>query len=165
MSSTSGILPDDTSLEKESPLLHSISKETPFSVPDNYFESLPSELVEKCQENVEPKNWGEGFLAGLLAYKWKLLGGIGCLALLCFFMLQINTRPVSYEAMAKNIPDSLIVEHLDKNIADISVTTLEDLQEPENNNGTASDSTNTDQEIVTYLMNTNVNVSDIVNEP
>jgi hypothetical protein len=165
MSNISDILSDDGSIEKETPLLHSISKENSFSVPENYFESLPSEIIEKCRERIEPKNWGQGLLTNLLAYKWRILTVASCVAIICFFALNINTRPVSYEALAKNIPDSLIVEHLDKNIADINVTTLEDLQEPESNSKSVTDSANTDQDIVTYLMNNNVNVSDIVNEP
>ncbi len=165
MSKISDILPNDSSIEKESPLIHSISRENPFLTPKDYFETLPSEIIEKCRERVEPKNWGEGVLTTLLAYKWRLLAFTGCLALICLFALNINTRTISYETMAKNIPDSLIVEHLDNTIADINVTTLEDLQEPESNSKSLTDSTNTDQDIVTYLMNTNVNVSDIVNEP
>lgn len=169
MSKTSDILPDDESLEKDSPLLHAIPKENPFSVPSNYFDGLPSEIIEKCREKVEPKAWGKGLLTNLLGYKWKLLAATGCVAVICFISIRtINNRPVSYEAMAQNIPDSLIVEHLDKNITDINMAALEDIQEPENSlpsAKSASDSANTDQDIIAYLMNHNISVSDIENEP
>jgi len=168
MSKISDILPDDESIKKESPLLHSIPKRNPFSVPENYFDSLPSYIIEKCRGKTEPANWGEGLFTILLANKWKIITSTGCAAIICFYAMHINNRPVSYEALAQNIPDSLIVEHLDKNIADINVTTLEDLQEPENKSSSVksvSDSADKDQDIVAYLMNNNVNVSDIVNEP
>jgi hypothetical protein len=168
MSKNSNILTDDEAIEKESPLLHSIPKENPFSVPANYFDNLPSEIVGKCREKVEPKKWGEGLLTTLLGYKWKLLTATGSIAIICFLIIRMNNRPVSYETLAKNIPDSLIVEHLDRNIADINITTLEDFQEPENSTSavkSTSDSANADQDIIAYLMNNNVSVSDIENEP
>jgi hypothetical protein len=168
MSKISDILPDEESLAKENPLLHSISKENPFSVPANYFDSLPSEIIEKCRERVEPKTWGKGILTNILGYKWRLLTTMSCVAIICYFSMHINNRPVSYEAIAKNIPDSLIVEHFDKNIADINISTLEDFQETENNSTpvkSVSDSTNTDQDIIAYLINHNISVSDLENEP
>lgn len=158
---------DDESLERESPLLHSITKENPFSVPESYFARLPSEIIEKCRTNPEPKKWGEGIVTALLGYKWRLLTVTGCVAIICFFAIRINDRPMSYEAMINNIPDSLIVEHLNKNIAYISEANLEELQEPENNASptkTVSDSANSDQEIVAYLMENNVSVAEIENE-
>jgi hypothetical protein len=169
MSKISDILQDDESLEKENPLLHSISKENPFSVPVNYFDSLPSEIIEKCREKVEPKTWGNGILTNILGYKWRLLTTMGCLAVICYLSIQLNNRPVSYEAIAKNIPDSLIVEHFDKNITDINVSILEDFQEPESISSPVKSSSdtnnNTDQAIIAYLINHNISVSDIENEP
>lgn len=165
---------DDESLKKESPLLHSISKENPFSVPENYFDNLPSKIMERSRENVEPRRWGEGILTTILAYKWRLLTITGCMAAICFFTFRSMNSATSYEAMAKNIPDSLIVANLDKNIYSISVSSLEELsegnylgEEPENNSASAkviSDSAKTDQEIIAYLIDHNVSVSDIENE-
>jgi hypothetical protein len=175
MSNKQDIFTDNDSLEKEAPLLHSISKENPFTVPENYFEGLPSEIIQKCRTESQPKTWGEGILATLLSYKWRLLAVTGCVAVVCFFVIRLNNRPVSYEAMAQNIPDSLIIQHLDNNIAYISESTLEDIsegiplgQEPENgvtSVKSASDSTSGDQDIIAYLMDNNISVSDIVNEP
>ncbi len=167
MSNKQDIFTDDESLEKDSPLLHSISKENPFTVPENYFESLPSEIIEKCQEagnGLKPfaAKW-QGILTTLLVYKWKLLTVTGCVALLCFLAIRLNNRPMSYEAMAQNIPDSLIVEHLDNNIAAINESTLEDFQDAENIKS-ESDSTNSDQDIITYLVDNNISVTDISNE-
>src|ERR1035441_2061403 len=110
---------DEESLKKESPLLNSISKENPFSVPENYFDNLPSEIIDKCRTEAEPKKWGEGILNTLLVYKWKLLAFTGCLAIICFFAFRFNNRPVSYEAIAKTIPDSVIVAHLNDNISSL----------------------------------------------
>jgi hypothetical protein len=162
------ILPDDEALEKENPLLHSISKENPFSVPENYFDGLPSEIVGKCGDNAEPKHWGEGIWTKILSYKWRFSTIMGCIVLICIFTFQMNNHSASYEAMAQNIPDSLIVEHLNNNLADVSVSNLEDLQEQENSSSpvkSASDSASADQDIIAYLINSNVSVSDIVNEP
>jgi hypothetical protein len=175
MSHKTDIIEDDESMKNEAPLLHSISKENPFSVPENYFDSLPSEIIEKCRAEEEPKKWGEGIFTTILGYKWKILTVAGCVAVICFFVISGNNRPVSYEAMAKTIPDSLIVEHLDKNIAFISESSLEELsegipfgQETENNtsvNSKSDSATSTDQAIITYLVDNNISVSDIENEP
>ncbi len=167
MSNKQDIFTDDEPLEKEAPLLHSISKENPFSVPENYFDSLPSEIIEKCREaenvlNTSPTKW-QGILTYLLSYKWRLLSVTGCLAVICFFAIRLNNRPVSYEAMAQNIPDSLIVEHLDNNIASINESTLEDMEASENLKS-ESDSAGTDQDIITYLVDNNVSVTEISNE-
>ncbi len=91
---------------------------------------------------------------------------MSCLVLFIFVMYN-NSNNSSYEALAKNIPDSLIVANLNNNINDISISSLEDMQVADNTNSSAknpSDSTNTDQDIIAYLMNNNVSVSDIVNE-
>lgn len=169
------ILPDSEIFEKEAPLLHSISKENPFSVPGKYFDMLPSQIIERCRtESKERKTSGivENLRLFVLGYKWRLLTITGCVAILCFFTIHINNKPISYQAMAQNIPDSLIVAHLDKNVTDINLTALEDISaEAQTTNvpstaKTASDSTaNTDQDIIAYLINTNVTVSDIENEP
>jgi len=178
MKKISDILADDESLEKEAPLLHSISKENPFSVPENYFDSLPSQIIERCREK-EVNQHGSLFIENLrlfiLGYKWRMLTVTGCVAVACLFALHLNNRPVSYEALAQNIPDSLIVQHLDKNITDINLSILEDMsaetsygQDKRTTSSSArsiSDSTNTDQDIIAYLMNNNVTVSDIENEP
>jgi hypothetical protein len=167
MSNRQDIFEDEEALKRESPLLHSISKENPFSVPEGYFEGLPSEIIEKCRTDVEPKKWGEGILTTILGYKWKLLTGLGCLAVLCFFVFRNNDHPLSYEVMTKSIPDSLIVANLDKNIYSLSESSLEDAQEPENNTTSVkseSDSTLADQQIIAYLIDNNVSVNEIENE-
>lgn len=169
------ILSDNEVFEKDAPLLHSISKENPFTVPEGYFDMLPSQIVERCRtENKEGKTSviGENLKLFVLGYKWRLLTVTGCVAIICFFAIHMNNRPVSYEAMAQNIPDSLIVAHLDKNVTDISLSSLEDISAETQENNTsatakaATDSTaNNDQDIIAYLMNNNVTVSDIENEP
>jgi hypothetical protein len=171
MSKISDIIPDDDSLERESPLLHSISKENPFSVPGSYFDSLPSQIMEKCrrENHNDQSSVANNFLYFILGYKWRLLALTGCLTLFCFFAVWTNNLPVSYETIAQTIPDSLIVQNLDKNIAYISESTLEDLSEDSPNTSSSvkslSDSTNTDQNIIAYLIDNNVSVSDIENEP
>src|ERR1700677_3187652 len=127
MTKISDILPDDESLEKENLLLHSIPKENPFSVPQNYFDALPSQIVDKCRQNTEPKKWGEGIVTNILGYKWRILSIMGCMVLFVFVM-RMNNNNTSYEALAKNIPDSLIVANLNNNINDISISSLEDMQ-------------------------------------
>jgi|SRR6185312_14149167 len=168
------ILSDNEVFEKDAPLLHSISKENPFTVPENYFDILPSQIVERCRtENKERKTSviGENLRLFVLGFKWRVLTITGCVAFICFFAIRMSNRPQSYQAMAQNIPDSLIVAHLDKNVTDISISALEDISaETQENNTrasakTASDSTGTDQDIIAYLMNNNVTVSDIENEP
>jgi len=172
------ILTDDGLPEKDAPLLHSISKEIPFSVPENYFDSLPSYIIERCNEKEVTSQWSvfkENLRLFLMGYKWRLLSLTACVTLICLFTLHINNQPVPYEALVQNIPDSLIVAHFDKNITDINLSTLEDISEDTpwgqtwENTGTSSksvsDSTNADQDIIAYLINHNVTVSDIENQP
>ncbi len=170
MSKKQDIFQDEERLKKESPLLHSIAKENPFSVPENYFESLPSEIIEKCRTEAEPKKWGNGILTTVVGYKWSILSVTGCLILVCFFILRNNSSPQSYEAIIQTIPDSLIVEQLDKNINSISITNLEEVTETQDQESSSanvkstSDSTNSDQQIIAYLIDNNVSVSEIENE-
>jgi hypothetical protein len=172
------IVTDDELLEKSAPLLHSISKENPFSVPKNYFDSLPSQIIERCHEKEVISQWSmlkENLRLFLMGYKWRLLSITTCVALICFFTLHIDTRAVSYQALAQNIPDSLIVAHFDKNITEVTISALEDITEDSSfaqvernivsSTKNITDSTGTDQDIIAYLINHNVTVSDIENQP
>lgn len=168
--------PDDGTMEKMAPLLHSVSKENPFPVPENYFDELPSQIMNRCREEaVKSKRPSvlEKLRIYILGYKWRFLLATCCLAIICFMIMPRNSRPIPYETLANTIPDSLIVAHFDKNITDVNLYALEDIS-AENSAGqeegnaspsakNASDSANTDQAIIAYLMNTNISISEIEN--
>lgn len=161
---------EDDSLEKEFPLLHSIAKDNPFTVPEGYFESLPSIVIQRCRAETQPKGLFYSLKESIYRFRGAVLASISAMAsitLICFLVVHSNTTPVSYEAMIQTVPDSLIVANLDKNISDINVNTLEDLQTDDNtsDNITQSDtSSSKNQQIITYLLDQGINELDIEND-
>ena len=90
----------------------------------------------------------------------------------CVIAVTLITRqssPVSYETLTQNVSDSAIYQNLESNIDYVDVNTLEDAVQNDNNavievparTVTVSDSIHNQQDIVNYLMNHNVDASDI----
>lgn len=156
---------NDIDLKKEGPLLAGIPKRNPFTVPEGYFDSLPSSIMEKCREtNAKPVFSSKIFW--LFRPQWMIA------IFVCVIAVTLITRqsaPVSYETLTQNVSDSAIYQNLESNIDYVDVNTLEDAVQNDNNavievparTITVSDSTHNQQDIVNYLMNHNVDASDI----
>ena len=157
----------DDNLEKEAPMLHSIGKHNPFTVPDGYFDALPAQIMDKVRRDAETRPaFGIHKLFWLFRPQWMVATFMVVVAI-CFFFRNGKTNAVSYEAIAANIPDSVIVQSLQNNIDHVDVASLE---EANKNAGVttmlpqqlAQDTTN--EQITNYLINNGIDASDIENE-
>ena len=161
MRNNSDIFNEDD-LEKEPPLLASIPKRNPYTVPEGYFDELPSVIIENCrQSTVIPEKIKKVFW--LFKPQWLLALFVGLVGII-FFMR--HETPVTYETMVSKVSDSAIYQNLQANIDYVDVNTLEEEVQTENIStlNTPSDSTNNRQEMVNYLMNHNIDASEIEDE-
>ncbi len=156
----------DDNLDKEAPLLHGIPKENPFQVPDGYFDALPSKIMEACRQS------SKGVIAHttdkifwLFRPQW-MLTAFAIIVGLCLFLRGGNNTFGNYESIAANIPDSVLVQSVQNNIEYVDVTSLEEMTAQTQTGPVLQpqiqDTTN--KEIINYLMNNNVDASDIENE-
>ncbi len=154
---------NDESLEKEAPILASIPKRNPYTVPEGYFDSLPSAIMEKCRESKPIP--ATGFKIFWLFRPQWMIATMVCVIGITFF-LRHNPVPASLETLTAQVSDSTIYQNLQNNIDYVDVNTLEDALQTESVSAIPerSDSANNQQDIVNYLMNHNVNASDIENE-
>jgi hypothetical protein len=156
---------DDLNLEKDAPLLHSIGKNNPFKVPDGYFDALPAQVLAAAKGKA--KHTTEAVadkIFWLFRPQWMLASFI----LICglgLFLRKGNNTPLNYEAIAANLPDSVIMQHLQSNIDYVDVSTLEEMAQAQGGlnaaQPAAQDSTN--GQIINYLINNNVDAADIEN--
>jgi hypothetical protein len=154
---------NEESLEKEAPLLASIPKRNPYTVPEGYFDELPSAIMEKCrQSTAAPERANKIFW--LFRPQWMMAVFVGVVGLA--FLLRHDT-PQTYEALASKISDSAIYQNLQNNIDYVDVNSLEEAVQNDNTftpPPVQSDSTGNQEDIVKYLMNHNVDASDIEDE-
>jgi hypothetical protein len=154
----------DGNLEKEAPLLHGIPKSNPFIVPDGYFDALPAQIMEACREgNTSTISNAADKIFWLFRPQWMLTAFIAITGL-CLFLRSGNNIPANYEAIVTNIPDSVIMQHLQNNIDYVDVSSLEEMSQNPTIMGQQPVQDSTSKEIINYLMNNNVDASDIENE-
>lgn len=156
---------NESDINTETPLLSSIPKRNPFSVPDGYFDTLPSSLLEKCRQ-AKPKPEFSTKTFWLLKPQWMLAVFAVAAGLTVFIRSERNTANAfpPYQTLASALPDSALYSALQNNIEYVDVNSLEDALPGENlaHASLRSDSASVNrQEIVNYLINHNVNVSDI----
>lgn len=155
---------EDINLEKEAPLLNSISKESTFTVPAGYFDELPALIMEKIRTSSKRV---PAFVTDKIFWLFRphwivatciIIAGIA-------FCLRTGNNIVNYETIAANLPDSVIIQHLQNNIDYVDINSLEEMA-----NGISvgtlpqqvQDTTN--EQITNYLLNNGVDASDIENE-
>jgi hypothetical protein len=159
----------EDNLEKEAPLLSSIPKRNAFSVPDSYFDALPSQIMAKCRENEKRSSsvvYDKVFW--LFKPQWMLAMFIG-IAGICLILRKGGTTLESYETIAAAIPDSVFMAQIQNNIDYVDVSTLEDMAQKQYEMGrnvrvssSAEDTAN--GKIINYLINNNIDASDVENE-
>lgn len=153
---------DDINIEKEAPILASIPKRNPYSVPEGYFDTLPHSIIEKCRESAAPV---KSNIFWLFKPQWMIASLV--LIVGFTFYLRSNPGPASLETLTAQVSDSAIYQNLQNNIDLVDVSSLEEVL-PNDNFSTiepaTADSTNNQQDIENYLMNHNVDASDIENE-
>lgn len=154
----------DDNLETEAPLLHRIPKSNPFIVPDGYFDALPAQIMEACRKgSTSAISNAADKIFWLFRPQWMLTAFIA-IAGLCLFLRSGNNMPANYETIVTNIPDSLIMQHLQNNIDYVDVSSLEEMSQNPAIMGQLPAQDSTSKEIINYLMNNNVDASDIENE-
>ncbi|HWY97937.1 MAG TPA: hypothetical protein VNY36_02520 [Bacteroidia bacterium] len=152
---------DEENLGKEVPLLSSIPKRNPFTVPEGYFDALPSAIMDKCRETKTIPEKSKLFW--LFRPQW-ITAILICAIAITFYMR--HDTPATLETLTAQVSDSTIYQHLQNNIDYVDVNSLEDALQNENVTTVPArtDSTNNQQDIVKYLMDHNVDASDIENE-
>ena len=156
----------DDNLEQEAPLLNSIPKRNPFTVPDGYFDALPAQIMENCRKGNAKQ--GTSFVYDkvfwLFRPQWMLAVFIAVISVSVFLRHSSNTVE-SYEAIAAALPDSVILQNLQNNIDYVDVSSLEEMAQKQGvvgNLQAAPDTTN--GQIINYLISNNIDASDIENE-
>jgi hypothetical protein len=159
---------DDDKLKEEAPLLSGIGKNNPFTVPDGYFDELPALIIQKCREsNKKPSIAVADKTFWLFRPQWMLASFIVVVAI-CFSLRKNDAiSAINYEAIAAAIPDSAIEQSLQNNIDYVDVTNLEELAQNSGNIGSLPSMPEQDTangQVINYLMNSNIDASDIENE-
>ena len=92
---------NDIDLEKEAPLLNSIPKSNPFTVPDGYFDALPAQIMAKCRENTKHVTTAVADkIFWLFRPQWMLASFIVIVGLSLFLRKSENANVANYEAIA-----------------------------------------------------------------
>lgn len=158
----------ENDLGKEAPLLNSISRDNPFTVPADYFDALPAQILEKCRQSTKhaPVSVADRIF-WLFRPQWMVATFI-LVAGLCFFLRDgSNNNMQDYQSIAASIPDSVIVQDLQNNIDNMDMSSIEEVAQNANINMTLPQTAAPDTasgQIINYLMNNNVDASDIENE-
>jgi hypothetical protein len=160
MSKQNSIL-NEENLKKETPLLHSIPKRNPFTVPEGYFDGLPSSILEKCRETAKIPTFSKIFW--LFRPQWMMAVSV---CAVCLGFLFRNNTPASFETLASQVSDSAIYNHLQNNIDFVDVGSLEDAVQSEGTltQPAQSDTATDQQDEINYLINHNIDATDIENE-
>jgi len=165
MSIEKDIFEDNTG--KKASMLNSIPKDNPFKVPEGYFDALPAQVLEKCRKSskhVPVLITNKVFW--LFRPQWIITTFIAVAGLCFFIQHSANNAPINYNTIAAAIPDSVIMQNLQNNIDDINMSSLEDMAQGTLTANAAlpgvEDTSNS--RIINYLMNNNIDASDIENE-
>ena len=156
---------NEENLTKEAPLLTSIPKRNPYTVPEGYFDELPSAIMERCRETKAIPSLGSKIF-WLFRPQW-MMAVFGCI--ICLTLItrnNTNPAPQSFQAIAETVSDSAIYQSLADNIETVDVNALEDAVQSDNVPAVTAvpqrtDTTHNQQEIINYLMNHNVDANDI----
>ena len=154
---------DDINLEKEAPLLASIPKRNPYTVPEGYFDALPAAILEKCRESKSAPEL-KAKIFWLFRPQWMIASLV--LIIGFTFYSRNNSNNNTLEGLTAQVSDSAMYQSLQNNIDYVDVNSLED--EVQTDDITAvplrSDTASNQQDIENYLMNHHIDASDIENE-
>lgn len=153
----------DINLEKEAPLLASIPKRNPYTVPEGYFDALPAAILEKCRENkAMPETKAKIFW--LFRPQW-MLSSLVLIIGFTFYSRNISNNN-TLEGLTAQVSDSAMYQNLQNNIDYVDVNSLEDDVQTDDITAVPlrSDTASNQQDIENYLMNHHIDASDIENE-
>ena len=90
MKNENNILNEDEELKKMAPFLWGVNKQNPFKAPEDYFETLPQIIQEKCQTNAENKKWTWG---SFTVYKpVMVVASVTVVLVIALFYVFVNPR-------------------------------------------------------------------------
>ncbi len=161
MRGDNNILNEDD-LGKEAPLLASIPKRNPYTVPEGYFDALPSSIMDKARESNAVLKKSKLFW--LFRPQW-IAASLAFVIGFVYYVRQTPT-PATLEVLTAQVADSAMYQHLQNNIDYVDVNSLEEELQNDNTAATVpmrTDSASGQQDIVNYLMNHNVDATDIEN--
>ncbi len=143
--------PDDT--RPIAPVLFSIKKENPFQVPDNYFESLPSIIQERC---IASQPVRKPWYTFLLKPKISLSLGFALVLLVAGinFTNLNNTTPTAPQPLSQTDQAGFEVEDIDENILVDMIASTPALPKQETENTPEEE----------YLIDHNIELSQLINE-
>lgn len=151
----------------DAPLLNGIGKGSPFTTPDGYFDALPSLIMAKCRESGKQRlliSYGKIFPLFSPRYIFLLFLAIVSVAL---FVRKQNDNPMEdYQKMAAAIPDSVLLNNVQNDMAYVDVGDIENLADNQNmplieNLPDASVPDSSNGQIINYLINNNVDATEI----
>lgn len=160
-------------LKKLAPTLFGIKRETPFSVPDNYFETLSNSILERRLEETKKLTGFEKVIAfseiQLIIQRFRrpqfsLAVAAGVIVILLGTFRFLHTSRHSNEPIcftAEEVAGTLDMETLDEEIISdaLAVSESKTISVPSKNAGSSDKS-----EIEDYLLNTNIDLNLISNE-
>ncbi len=138
----------DDDLKHIAPNLFKIKKENAFSVPENYFETLPSLIQERCVQSKKQFSWRQLLLRP--AYSVSFL--ICLLAGFITISYYVGQNQKTAESKLFASADSLAIEDFEE--SEIIESIAYDVNEKTSNN----------QEVEDYLIEQNIEVTQIINE-
>ncbi len=154
----------------DAPLLRTIPKSNPFTVPEGYFDNLPSQIMAQCRENTKRMpsvNYNRAFLLFKPQSIFAVL--IAVIALSVYLRREGNKPLEKYESIAATIPDSVLMASVQNNIAYVDVSALENMVNNQDevlpvNIPDADIQDSSGGQIINYLINNNIDASDIEKE-
>ncbi len=159
-------LPEHDTLEN-APLLKGIGKRNPFTVPDGYFEGLPSQIMAQCtkgQQHIPSAGYNKILL--LFKPQYIFVSFLAIVSIALFLRHNYNYQTQNYQSLAVSISDSALLTGVQNDIAYTDISDLENMMANQNTplfeelpESPPADSAN--GQIINYLINNNVDASDI----
>lgn len=142
-------IPDNN--EENTSFLDQIKKEKPFSVPKNYFEVLPQVITDKKLKNKNIENVFDKLSYRILAPTFTVLAIIAIVYL-------IPNENNEMELTGDQISEIILTENLHEFDEDLIYSVYSEtlIEEPVNEES--------DEEIIDYLINNNIDINSIIEE-
>lgn len=144
-------------LKNMAPNLSKIKKDSPFRVPDGYFDKFADRLSEKIHQEKKPERKGKIYLIGK-PYLAVAASFVGFLIIAITIFKVVETKHVS-----TGLTKEEIIAYIKEDIYDYDEATIIENLKPENNITTTKNELK-DDEIIEYLKNDDVDVSTITDE-
>lgn len=144
-------------LENSAPFLAKIKKENHFSIPKDYFESLPEIISNKKLNNSILKNIFDKL-------SWRILVPISSLAVVLLIILNLNRNEQKKELTSEQLSDIIINEEYTKIDNYLVEDAYAEILEEEENKKTMNTKTTETDEYIDYLIENDIDINVIIDE-